>query len=572
MYLNQGILDPTELAEYMFKLTRLEIAEYVSLCSSTLGVIAAITSQQLAYAATPLILTLSLSFVNRYQFQQQIQQTTENTTGELYKSVRLLQQQVQTLPSRIADNHSVNQLVIQVDVLTHKINFIEEKLDEKIKAQLDVTTRHTLLTTKQLQLDTKAIQNITSIFEEKLNALELNLKALSTSRIFTPTETETIERIFNSQLTLLSQDLNNRLKALEGLELDLIYKQVAQLQTNLQLFQDKTTCQIGNVQELLTNLDISSEDLHDYTRQTQQEVIQLATQIDNITKEFNKRISSDIHTIKVPNEAQQLIANIDKKISILDERTNNLEQLQQRLVNLEQPTLKYIKLKDLEDTLRKLKEELSSRFDKAVKVQIAEINDQLSKSRPQYRYELVYDRSGSRKKLIQALQESEKQLVLVCPWLAYYSLDNEVIQLLKKSLEREVKIHIGWGHLNDVDKFGGDLGLIRQKLQSLENGLYTALSSLENLEKEYSTNFHLKLIGTHEKFLVCDSAWGMLTSHNFLCSGDRSAEREIGLITNDIGILQKLVSRYNTAKNLEEQSSKSARRSNRITNYDDIPF
>ncbi|MBR8833365.1 MAG: hypothetical protein DSM106950_04800 [Stigonema ocellatum SAG 48.90 = DSM 106950] len=63
----------------------------------------------------------------------------------------------------------------------------------------------------------------------------------------------------------------------------------------------------------------------------------------------------------------------------------------------------------------------------------------------------------------------------------------------------------------------------------------------------------MKLLGTHEKFLVCDRSWAMLGSHNFLTSGDSGSEREVGLRTNDPRIIEELISRFERAKNLEEE-------------------
>ncbi|WP_287275581.1 MULTISPECIES: hypothetical protein [unclassified Okeania] len=48
---------------------------------------------------------------------------------------------------------------------------------------------------------------------------------------------------------------------------------------------------------------------------------------------------------------------------------------------------------------------------------------------------------------------------------------------------------------------------------------------LQELEESYPGLFRLKLLGTHENFLVCDEKFAFVGSHNFLASGEESLER-----------------------------------------------
>ncbi|MDF5731128.1 MAG: phospholipase D-like domain-containing protein [Rhizonema sp. PD38] len=127
-----------------------------------------------------------------------------------------------------------------------------------------------------------------------------------------------------------------------------------------------------------------------------------------------------------------------------------------------------------------------------------------------------------------------------------------MIQTFEALLQRNVYIDIGWGHQKDIDKLPFGSGSIRRKLESFSY-LYNALPKLETLEQKYSTQFKLKLLGTHEKFIVYDHSWAMLGSHNFLTSGNNSAEREVGLQTNDPRIITDLILRFDKAKNLEDK-------------------
>jgi hypothetical protein len=42
----------------------------------------------------------------------------------------------------------------------------------------------------------------------------------------------------------------------------------------------------------------------------------------------------------------------------------------------------------------------------------------------------------------------------------------------------------------------------------------------------------------------------MISSHNFLTSSAQSQERELGLKTNDLRIIERLIERFETAPNL----------------------
>jgi uncharacterized protein YjbI with pentapeptide repeats len=63
---------------------------------------------------------------------------------------------------------------------------------------------------------------------------------------------------------------------------------------------------------------------------------------------------------------------------------------------------------------------------------------------------LVLDRSDSRIRLMEALNEAEEGLIIVCPWLSDFGINPELLQKFRTLLEREVYIDIGWGSLQDI--------------------------------------------------------------------------------------------------------------------------
>lgn len=120
-----------------------------------------------------------------------------------------------------------------------------------------------------------------------------------------------------------------------------------------------------------------------------------------------------------------------------------------------------------------------------------------------YENQLVFDRPGSRAVLIEALEQAQERLIIVCPWLNRNSIDANLMQKFRDCLNRNCRIEIGWGHLSDRSQVG-------------KGWRYDAVKDLRQLERDYPDQFRLKLLGTHEKFLVCDSTFAMLGSHNML--------------------------------------------------------
>ncbi len=69
-----------------------------------------------------------------------------------------------------------------------------------------------------------------------------------------------------------------------------------------------------------------------------------------------------------------------------------------------------------------------------------------------YESQLVFDRSGSRAVLMEALEKAQKRLIIVCPWLSRNSIDADVMQKFRDCLSRNCRIDIGWGFLSGRGK------------------------------------------------------------------------------------------------------------------------
>jgi len=460
----------------------LNIAEYISLSSSFAGLIAAVASQQLFYAAAPLTLAMSLNLANRQRLQQQVGQQ-KATISKVCQETQFLYGKVLSLPS-----------AKQVDVLEASINHLEQAI-------VDINTK------QQLNTLVEAFNNRPELKE--LGDLKEAISSLH-------------DRIINLPFPPSPFDPSN------------VVSQIVKLTERLDNLPLATLQQeIVEVQELVESLDVSATQLHDRTRNLDQ-------------------MQQNLNTV------QEATCSLNQRTTFLEQRVDTFElSIQQHLDNLQQLTIGHIKTGDFERLKEKLSQELTGQIEATVEQRVVGINNLLKEIQPKYEYKLVCDRDQSRSFLLKAVKEAKERLILVCPWLHWGIRwnDGELLNLFYKLLGKpNSSIEIGWGHYLDMEnkQVRSSSTSLRQSLKT-HGKMYTALPQLEKLEKDYPQQFKLKLLGTHEKFLVCDRAWAMLGSHNFLSSGDKSQEREVGLWTNDPYIIDKLIKRFDEAKNLEEQ-------------------
>jgi len=245
-----------------------------------------------------------------------------------------------------------------------------------------------------------------------------------------------------------------------------------------------------------------------------------------------------------------MLANLFMLINMSNQERESfvfrIEQLEenQRVLALDMAEMK----RQLQDALSQLHQQFDERSVPTAPVVVVNeptedvsYKDELHQQPTQvqsYEYQLVFDRSGSRAVLIEALLKAQTRLIIVCPWLSRNSIDPDLMQKFRDCLNRNCHIDIGWGYLSGRGKTGIAWG-------------NSAIKDLKQLERDYPKQFKLKLLGTHEKFLVCDDSIAMLGSHNMLSSNAQGVTREVGIRTTDPQIIQGLINRFDGAFNSE---------------------
>jgi tellurite resistance protein TerA len=217
--------------------------------------------------------------------------------------------------------------------------------------------------------------------------------------------------------------------------------------------------------------------------------------------------------------------NSQKQKPKLTLQNQRLRELQQQLDKLSENHGSLLEQNQrIEQKLDDLKSLLENRPD-IITSQVYEPSDK------QYEDRLVFNRPHSRKVLSDALENVQKRLILVCPWLTSWATA-VVIEKCEELIKRGVRIDIGWGKLEDLAS------------NKIDTFWYGALPRLRELQKEHPEFLYLKELGTHEKFLVCDNKFAMLGSHNFLTSKESSPEFEVGILIEDTNTIQNLIPRF----------------------------
>ncbi|MCX0404945.1 phospholipase D-like domain-containing protein [Clostridium perfringens] len=102
--------------------------------------------------------------------------------------------------------------------------------------------------------------------------------------------------------------------------------------------------------------------------------------------------------------------------------------------------------------------------------------------------------------LIQAFKEAKNTIIIISPWIKSSGLNNEILALIEEAVKRKVRVIIGYGISKKEDS---DRWIIK-KLNNIKNkngGMNLELIALNN---------------THEKILIMDDKFMVITSFNWL--------------------------------------------------------
>ncbi|MEG4584708.1 hypothetical protein QUA54_05565 [Microcoleus sp. MOSTC5] len=155
----------------------------------------------------------------------------------------------------------------------------------------------------------------------------------------------------------------------------------------------------------------------------------------------------------------------------------------------------------------------------------------------QISYLEVYDHPEILK---QAIQDSQKRLMIISPWIRANVVKKQFIEQLEKLLKCNIQLLIGYGLGKDEDdrKYPSDI---------------QAEKNLKKLANQYKDNFILKRLGnTHAKILISDAKFAVVTSFNWLSfkgDRDRTFRDERGTLVSDPQKIDELFDSYSSRFN-----------------------
>ena len=247
------------------------------------------------------------------------------------------------------------------------------------------------------------------------------------------------------------------------------------------------------------------------TRKQDYEEILLKMFADNIQIfEFDKKTSldKDDDIILSDSISNKLLLEARKNTQDIIKADKEINQLK---TQLEELSTHADELKDEEST-----------------IQIIELKSEIQKRESEKRQELrILSTYEHRDILINAIKTAKTQLIIVSPWIKIGGLSDNLFVFIKNALYRGVNIYIGYGISEELDS-NRDL-----------------LIKLQDLSKR-KTKGNLNLIAlnnTHEKVLIKDNDFMVITSFNWLSFGanpKKGFRRETGVYIESIDAIKKM--------------------------------
>jgi lipoprotein NlpI len=141
-----------------------------------------------------------------------------------------------------------------------------------------------------------------------------------------------------------------------------------------------------------------------------------------------------------------------------------------------------------------------------------------------------------------ALAQTQERIIIVSPYPTSDTIDAALLQQFERVLQQGGHIDIGWGHLVDEQQVRTPRCLHQPAINTTGQGfLHILLRQLAQMKQRYAQQFHFKILGTHENFLVCDQDFAVIGV--FPVPGEPTTDA-IGLRNDDAVVIQSLIDRF----------------------------
>lgn len=493
----------------------LDLSEYALLAGSGIGSVAAVASQQVAFAAAPLSILLLLNLINRRRFEQLTEQNATANIAQvdqqLSDKIAELQQQVKTLPNFLDLDHfkktvlhANRQAIAQLQQeMIKRLAILDEWNLHSIQQDMDqLQARYTALGESVAgvrsylpQLATSARveqleQRLTEFQVELLRAQEGLQSLVAESKVVAP-------KVLQDQINQLHRRVNNLPQPFDASSLkqdvESLIHVVADLVPRRELA--RLSAEIGRVLHHQQTVEQSVASMKISIPIFRKQLDTLATRI-SIREEvdFEGRQATALVELQeavllLQQQLEQLpnLNFMDLQAELQETVLQPLEQMQKQLINVQKSTENLEeKQQQLQDWVRKLPELLDSgalqsqlqyviaRIEwtegsvSALEAQVEEIAQQqfnkLNELAKSPEHELIFDLkahqpnnkteqiSGRRAILEEALEKTQERLIVVYPCPSRDTIDPFLIQGFEAFLKRGGQLDIGWGYLEHTYK------------------------------------------------------------------------------------------------------------------------
>ena len=136
--------------------------------------------------------------------------------------------------------------------------------------------------------------------------------------------------------------------------------------------------------------------------------------------------------------------------------------------------------------------------------------------------------------LREALLEAQREVIIISPWLATNAVDAELLSWIEQALRRsrELRIRIGYG----IEPAG--------KTRRADRDQQDALKRLRKISDRNCGRIELVEVGnTHQKIVICDQRFAIVTSFNFLSfkpRPGRGIRLETGMLIEEAAAVENL--------------------------------
>ena len=484
----------------------------------------------------------------------------QTSLSELAGHLEHLEQQVQY---NAESDSSIHELREEIDVLKASLEAVEnwatlehETQEETVSPEMDINILSQELQEIGILKDTVyQLSGHVEILDEQVHSL-----ATASPDSITGQLKEEIDALMAKEDELseaeISGDLMNAYESVM-LRLDQVEAAYLDLEAHREESLDLNSYNDAEISDQFTTLNAELSDL-------QQDISGIGQQLMDLEQGVEGISGSDLEAIR--QNVSVLDATVDDVVNRLEndfERTDDgekVQELEEAFVLLE--TKFSMAIAQLDDGLNELQlqtnqltaeqaetqaatNQIEEIVGKSIDEQMGAISQLLQDVSP-CDYELVFDRPAIYDCLASTIENSKKQLTIVCPWLNRETM-SELLEKLEAFLERNGQLQLGWGHLADINAREFPI-LINQQWHTEEltnrRKSYDALNDLEALREKYPDRVEYKVLGTHENFLVSDNSVAIISSHHFLSSDRSIPEREVALKTSSMKIIQGLMDRF----------------------------